>query len=111
MRTRETDRRTGREAGQPSPSAPLTEAEAEDLRALADRLDEKIDTSDLPPLTDAQLAGMVRGRFFRPVKRQITARLDADVLAWLKSAGPGYQGRMNAILRREMLERTRQEEE
>ena len=39
----------------------------------------------------------------RPVKQQITARVDADVLDWLKSEGKGYQGRLNAILRREML--------
>jgi len=37
------------------------------------------------------------------VKHQITARVDADVLAWLKSQGKGYQSRINAILRREML--------
>jgi uncharacterized protein (DUF4415 family) len=37
------------------------------------------------------------------VKRQITARVDADVLAWLKGQGKGYQSRINAILRREML--------
>jgi uncharacterized protein (DUF4415 family) len=45
----------------------------------------------------------IRGHFYRPVKRQITARVDADVLAWLKSQGKGYQSRINAILRREML--------
>ena len=95
------------ETKQPNTPAPLTDAEADEMRALAELPDERIDTSDLPPLSDAQLAGMVRGRFYRPVKQQITARLDADVLAWLKSSGPGYQGRMNAILRREMLERTR----
>src|SRR3546814_1770868 len=44
-----------------------------------------------------------RGRFYKPIKQQVTARLDADVLAWLKSQGTGYQARMNAILRREML--------
>lgn len=81
---------------------PLTAAQAEELRALADVPNEEIDTSDLPPLSDAQLAGMVRGRFYRPVKQQITARLDADVLAWLKAGGKGYQGRMNAILRQAM---------
>jgi uncharacterized protein (DUF4415 family) len=37
------------------------------------------------------------------VKQQITARVDADVVAWLKSYGKGYQSRLNAILRREML--------
>ena len=35
---------------------------------------------------------------------QITASLDKDVLAWLKADGRGYQTRMNAILRREMLQ-------
>jgi uncharacterized protein (DUF4415 family) len=41
---------------------------------------------------------------YRPIKQQITARVDSDVLAWLKSQGKGYQSRINAILRREMLE-------
>ena len=82
---------------------PLTDEQREELRALAELRDEEIDTSDLPPLTDAQLARMVRGRFYRPVKQQITARLDADVLDWLKAQGPGYQSRMNAILRAAML--------
>ena len=48
-------------------------------------------------------ANAVRGKFYRPVKAQVTARLDADVLAWLKAGGQGYQTRMNAILRRAML--------
>jgi hypothetical protein len=30
-------------------------------------------------------------------------RVDADVLNWLKAQGKGYQSRINAILRREML--------
>lgn len=38
-----------------------------------------------------------------PVKRQMTARVDADVLQWLKSQGEGYPSRVNAILRRAML--------
>lgn len=32
-------------------------------------------------------------------KVSVTLRLDADVLAWFKSVGPGYQGRINAVLR------------
>jgi uncharacterized protein (DUF4415 family) len=59
--------------------------------------------SDAPEITDAQWKNAERSRFYRPVKRQITARVDADVLAWLKSHGKGYQSRINAILRREML--------
>ena len=47
----------------------------------------------------------MRGRFYRPRKQQITARLDGDVLHRLKSQGKGYQSRVNEILRREMLKR------
>ena len=32
-------------------------------------------------------------------KQQLTLRLDADVLAWFKAQGKGYQTRMNAVLR------------
>ncbi len=83
--------------------APLTDAQREHLAALAALPDESIDTSDIPELSDEAWAAGVRARFYRPVKQQITARVDADVLDWLKSQGKGYQGRLNAILRREML--------
>jgi uncharacterized protein (DUF4415 family) len=82
---------------------PLTEAQCADLKALAARPDSEIDFSDIPEMIDEQLKSDVRGRFYRPVKRQITARVDADVLEWLKSQGKGYQSRINAILRRKML--------
>lgn len=82
---------------------PLTEAQKADLKRLATLPDVEIDTSDIPELTDAHLAEMKRPEHFRPVKKQITARLDADVLAWLKAGGKGYQSRMNAILRQAML--------
>ena len=65
--------------------------------------DEPTDTSDIPELSDEAWSAGVRGRFYRPVKQQITARVDADVLDWLKSEGKGYQGRLNAILRQKML--------
>ena len=81
---------------------PLTEAQVRHLEGLAAMGDEGIDTSDIPELTDAQLAEM-KPALYRPLKKQITARVDADVLAWLKAQGKGYQSRINAILRREML--------
>lgn len=81
----------------------LTDAQRDLLASLARRPDESIDTGDIPELTDEQLRAGVRGRLYRPLKQQITARVDADVLDWLKSQGRGYQGRLNAILRREML--------
>jgi uncharacterized protein (DUF4415 family) len=81
----------------------LPELTAEDiasLEALAARPDSEIDFSDIPELTEEQWKTAVRGNFYRPVKQQVTARVDADVLAWLKSQGKGYQSRINAILRR-----------
>ena len=82
---------------------PLTEAQKAELAALAAMPDETIDYSDIPPLSDEALKTAVRGHFYRPLKQQITARVDADVVDWLKSYGKGYQSRLNAILRREML--------
>jgi len=87
----------------PETLPPLTDRQRANLRALAARPDSEIDYSDIPPMTDEQLKNAVRGRFYKPVKRQITARVDADVLEWLKAQGKGYQSRINAILRREML--------
>ena len=87
----------------PETLPPLTAAQRANLRKLAARADSEIDLSDIPELTAEQWKRGIRGRFYRPVKQQITARVDADVLAWLKSQGKGYQSRINAILRREML--------
>ena len=81
----------------------LTEEDHIQLKRVAEMPDDQIDYSDSPELTDAFWANAVRGKFYRPVKAQVTARLDADVLAWLKAGGQGYQTRMNAILRRAML--------
>ena len=83
---------------------PLTESQRANLRALAGRPEREIDTSDAPELTDREWKNAERGQFYRPIKRQITARVDADVLDWLKAQGGRYQTRINAILRREMLE-------
>ena len=83
---------------------PLTQADEDRLAALAARPDSDIDLGDLPELTAEDWKNAVRGKHYRPVKAQITASLDKDVLAGLKSEGRGYQTRMNAILRREMLE-------
>lgn len=85
-----------------NPSAPSLEQEAE-LKALAARTDDEIDTSDIPPLTEAFWKQAVRNPFYKPVKTQLTVRLDADVLAWLRADGAGYQTKLNAILRQAML--------
>ena len=81
-------------------SPPLTEEQQADLAVLETLPDAQIDTSDIPEVvnwSDAQ-----RGRFYRPVKKQITLRVDADVLAWFKQTAPGgrgYQTEINRALR------------
>ena len=51
-------------------------------REIAALAEEKIDTSDIPEILD--WSGAKRGLLYRPVKQQITLRLDADVIAWFK---------------------------
>jgi uncharacterized protein (DUF4415 family) len=81
----------------------LTEKQKAELQGLAARADDAIDYSEIPPLTEEFWKNAVRGRFYKPTKTSTTVRIDSDVLAWLKSQGKGYQSRINAILRREML--------
>ena len=75
---------------------PLTAEQRAELEALSARPESAIDYSDIPPVEES-------GRFYRPIKKMTTIRLDADVLTWLRSFGKGYQTRINTILRREML--------
>jgi uncharacterized protein (DUF4415 family) len=76
-----------------------------ELEALVRMRDDQIDTSDIPEVVDWSKA--VVGKFYRPVKAPITIRLDADVLAWLKSQGRGYQTRINRLLRAAMKSKPR----
>jgi uncharacterized protein (DUF4415 family) len=69
--------------------------------------DGEIDTSDIPELPPDAWKDAVRGRFYRPVKQAVSMRLDADVIAWLKKPGAGYQTRANRILRERMLRELR----
>lgn len=70
---------------------------------MAAQPESEIDFSDLPPLQAQDWVGVERGKFYRPLKQQLTVRIDADVVAWLKSQGKGYQSRLNEILRSAML--------
>ena len=85
------------------PGASLSAAVRANLEELAKRPDSEIDTSDIPEWTDEQWNRAVRGRFYRPVKQAVSLRLDADVIAWLKKDGEGYQTRANRMLRELML--------
>jgi uncharacterized protein (DUF4415 family) len=82
----------------------VSEATRQQLAALARLPDDAIDTSDVPLTTERDWANATRGQFYRPVKQQVTVRIDADVIAWLKGQGKGYQSRLNHILRQAMLD-------
>ena len=79
---------------------PLTN---EERRRLLNIRDEDIDYSDIPQIPDDFADEAVRGLLYRPVKKSVSIRIDADVLLWLKSQGKGYQTRINTILRQAML--------
>ena len=68
-----------------------------DLKRIGAQGDQDIDYSDIPELDEDffKTARVV----LPPGKRQLTLRLDADVLEWMKAQGRGYQSRINAILR------------
>ncbi len=73
------------------------------LKAIAAIPEGEVDLSDIPELSEDLLQKGVRGLMYRPVKKPVTMLLDADVLAWLKAEGPGYQTKANAFLRKEMI--------
>jgi uncharacterized protein (DUF4415 family) len=91
-------------------SKQLTRGQSAELRALARLPDDAIDTSDAPELFDWSNAQ--RGVFYRPLKQQLTLRLDADVVAWFKqhtSSSEGYQTRINRALREYVQQWARRE--
>ena len=92
----------------PARPTPLTRKQKAEMKALAALPDEAIDTSDIPPTSEEFWRIAERGKFYRPVKRQLTLRLDADVVAWFKSHARdsrGYQTNINRALREYVLSR------
>jgi uncharacterized protein (DUF4415 family) len=83
----------------------LSKRQKKELAALAALPDSQIDLSDAAEIKNWNRA--VVGRFYRPIKKSLTIRLDADVLAWLKSDGRGYQTRINKLLRSAMEHHSR----
>ena len=82
-------------------SKPVSKAQKGVLSRIAKRQaagdDSGIDYSDIPPLTDEQLA-----QFRRAPKVLVAARIDKEVYDWLMKYGKGYSTRINGILRRVM---------
>ena len=74
----------------------------EEIRRLYRERDRRLDNSDVPQLPPAQWAKGAVGKYYRPLKSQISFRIDRDVLDWLKSKGAGHLTRINAILREQM---------
>src|SRR5271165_6713667 len=101
-RTSASSRRPARLNSKESSMKRVTESIRKELAALSARGEKDIDYSDLPPTTSDDWVGAVRGKFYRPIKQQLTVRIDADVLAWQKSSGKDYQSLLKAILRAAM---------
>lgn len=81
---------------------PISKQERSIMQRIAVRQragdDTHINFDDIPPLTDEQLAKMVRARDLRPRKVAVSVRLDPRILEWLKSKGEGHLTRINDIL-------------
>jgi len=85
------------------PDQQLTARQKREIQKLATMPEDQVDTSDIPELPPGAWKNAVRGKWYRPVKKAVSIRLDADVLAWLKAKGSGYQTRVNNLLRERML--------
>ena len=79
----------------------MTKKQGNEIAALLALRERDIDLSDQDEVKDWS-DGIV-GKFYRPIKKPVTVRLDADVIAWLKAQGKGYQTRINSLLRAAMV--------
>jgi uncharacterized protein (DUF4415 family) len=83
----------------------LTPEQKAELEALATMQDNQVNTRDLPEQID--WTGARRGVFFRPIKKQLTLRLDSDLIDWFQRQAPngkGYQTSINEALREYVLQ-------
>ena len=84
---------------------PISSKSQTDFARLDKMQDRDIDFSDAPEITPAMFAKAMVRRGLKPrTKRQVTVRLDSDVLDWFKNQGRGYQTRINILLRAYMEE-------
>ena len=82
---------------------PLTDHQKAEIQVLSDTPDSEINYDDIPARDNSFWLNAVRNPFYKPTKTSTTLRVDADVLAWFKSQGKGYQTRINDILRKTMI--------
>ncbi len=86
----------------------MTEEEIDaQLAQLAAMSDGDIDTDDIPEAPKENWAFAERPSLYKPVKRHVTMRLDADILEWFKgqAGGRGYQTEINRVLRQHVVGR------
>ena len=82
-------------------NTPITDAQRRRMKRMAGMPDSEIDLSDAPVVIPKP-SDIIVGGFYRPIKKLVSLRVDADVLAWYRSRGKKYQTFMNEVLRREM---------
>lgn len=83
----------------------LSEAERQELADLETQSGATVDTSDIAEISEDQWKLARRGDLYRPIKKSVTIRLDADVIEWFKeNASGGYQTEINSVLRRHVFE-------
>lgn len=84
---------------------PISQKSQTDFARLDKMKDEDIDYSDAPEITPEMFAKAVVRRGLKPrTKKQVTLRMDSDVLEWFKKQGSGYQTKINLLLRAYMNE-------
>lgn len=78
----------------------LSKKQRAEIDELALMTESDIDTSDIPETAEWNKA--IIGKYYRPIKKQVSLRLDADMLEWFKVQGGKYQTHINQVLRRYM---------
>jgi len=89
--------------------SPISRKSKTDLKRLDAMKDEDIDFSEIPPITPEMFARGIVRRGLKPIppKKQLTLRMDSDVIEWFKKQGSGYQTKINSLLRAYMEEHRR----
>ena len=76
-----------------------TKQQLAEIKALQALPDNQIDYSDSPASKLENWRDATVGKFYRPIKQQMTLRIDAGVVAWFRAQGRGYQTQINQLLR------------
>ena len=80
-----------------------------DPKKLSSMKDADIDLSEIPEISPQMFAHGIVRRGLKPVvrKKQLTLRMDSDVIDWFRKQGQGYQTKINSLLRAYMEEHFR----